>query len=60
MKFFIYGKTKEEMELSIKKYTKYIILSDEIPVGVISFDKKKTDSIILAVYVLYRHIKEKE
>jgi len=34
-----YGKTKEEMELSIEKYTKYIIMSDETPVGVISFHK---------------------
>ena len=42
-----YGKTKEEMELSIKKYTKYIILSDEIPVGVISFDKKENGQYYL-------------
>ena len=36
-----YGKTKEEMEFSIKKFTKYIIMNDEIPVGVISFNKKE-------------------
>ena len=36
-----YGRTKEEMELSIKNFTKYIIMGDDIPVGVISFDKKE-------------------
>lgn len=36
-----YGKKKEEMELSIKKGAKYIIICDDIPAGVIGFDKKE-------------------
>lgn len=35
-----YGKTKEQMELSIFKFPKYIIMKDGIPVGVISFENK--------------------
>lgn len=31
-----YGKTKEQMELSIIKFPKYIIIKDSIPIGVIS------------------------
>ncbi|WP_373263962.1 hypothetical protein [Hungatella hathewayi] len=36
-----YGKTKEAMELSIAGFPKYIILSKEVPVGVISLYTKK-------------------
>lgn len=36
-----YGKSKEEMALSLEKSTKYIVISDYNPVGVISFEKKK-------------------
>lgn len=35
-----YGKTKSQMELSILKSPKYIIIKDSIPVGVISFENK--------------------
>ncbi|MDE5592864.1 MAG: GNAT family N-acetyltransferase [Clostridiales bacterium] len=35
-----YGKTKEQMELSILEFSKYIILKDDIPVGAISFKNK--------------------
>jgi len=42
-----YGKTKEEMELSIKNFTKYIIMSDGTPVGVISFNKKEGEQYYL-------------
>ncbi|MDE7445256.1 MAG: hypothetical protein K2N15_06050, partial [Lachnospiraceae bacterium] len=35
-----YGKTKSQMELSILKFPKYIIIKDNIPVGVISFENK--------------------
>lgn len=35
-----YGKTKSQMEQSILKFSKYIIIYDSIPVGVISFDNK--------------------
>lgn len=35
-----YGKTKNQMELSILKFPKYIIIKDSIPVGVISFENK--------------------
>ena len=35
-----YGKTKSQMELSILKFPKYIIIKDSIPVGVISLEKK--------------------
>lgn len=34
-----YGKTKEEMELSIDNCDKYIIINKNIPVGVLSFKK---------------------
>lgn len=34
-----YGKTKEEMELSIENSIKYIILNDALPVGAISVSK---------------------
>lgn len=33
-----YGKTKDQMEQSILKCPKYIIINDSIPVGVISFE----------------------
>ena len=36
-----YGKTKEQMEQSIAKYPKYIIMNDGLPVGVISFENKE-------------------
>lgn len=42
-----YGKTKEEMELSIKKFIMYIIMSDNIPVGSISFNKKENGDYFL-------------
>lgn len=32
-----YGQTKEHMEQSIEDFTKYIVLKDNIPVGVLSF-----------------------
>lgn len=32
-----YGQTKEQMEQSIEDFTKYIVLNDNIPVGVLSF-----------------------
>ncbi len=35
-----YGKNKEQMELSIIKFHKYIIFKDNIPAGVISFENK--------------------
>ena len=35
-----YGKTKSQMELSILKFPKYIIIKDKIPVGAISFENK--------------------
>ena len=35
-----YGKTKEQMELSILRFPKYIIMKEHIPVGVISFVNK--------------------
>lgn len=35
-----YGKTKEQMINSIKRYAKYIIICDGIAVGAISFDNK--------------------
>ena len=35
-----YGKTKGQMELSILKCPKYIIIKDSIPVGVISLENK--------------------
>jgi ribosomal protein S18 acetylase RimI-like enzyme len=35
-----YGQTKEQMERSIADYTKYIVLSDNTPVGVLSFKDK--------------------
>lgn len=35
-----YGKTKEQMELSILEFSKYIIIKDGVPVGVISFKNK--------------------
>ena len=36
-----YGKTKEMMEESIRKYPKYIILCDHEPVGCVSYTKLK-------------------
>lgn len=42
-----YGKTKEQMELSILKFPKYIIMKDGIPVGVISFENKGKGSYYL-------------
>lgn len=39
-----YGKTKEQMERSILKFPKYIIIKDDIPVGVISFVNKGNGS----------------
>lgn len=42
-----YGKTKEMMEQSISNTTKFIIICDDIPVGVISC--KKTDEAIYEV-----------
>ena len=35
-----YGKTEDQMKLSILKFSKYIIEKDRIPVGVISFENK--------------------
>ena len=35
-----YGKTKNQMEQSILKFPKYIIIKDNIPVGVISLENK--------------------
>lgn len=35
-----YGKTTEQMELSIITFSKYIIFKDTIPVGVLSFENK--------------------
>ena len=32
-----YGQTKEQMEQSLENYTKYIVLSDNNPVGALSF-----------------------
>ena len=32
-----YGQTKDHMEQSIEDFTKYIVLKDYIPVGVLSF-----------------------
>ena len=32
-----YGQTKEQMEQSFEDFTKYIILSDDIPIGALSF-----------------------
>lgn len=42
-----YGKTKEQMELSILKFPKYIIIKDRIPVGVISFENKGNENYYL-------------
>lgn len=42
-----YGKTKEQMELSILKFPKYIIMKDGIPIGVISFENKGKGSYYL-------------
>lgn len=39
-----YGKTREQMERSILKFPKYIIIKDDIPVGVISFVNKGNGS----------------
>lgn len=36
-----YGKTKEDMELSIKNSAKYIVLNDGEPVGAISISEEK-------------------
>lgn len=35
-----YGKTREQMENSIQNVPKHIILKDEIPIGVLSFEDK--------------------
>lgn len=39
-----YGKTKEQMESSIRALSKYIVSKDGIPVGVISFENKGNGS----------------
>lgn len=39
-----YGKTKEEMEESIRNYPKFIIICDGNPVGVISCKKTENDT----------------
>lgn len=39
-----YGKTKEQMESSIRASSKYIVSKDGIPVGVISFENKGNGS----------------
>lgn len=36
-----YGRTRENMEISIEKYSKWIIYEDAIPVGVISVENRK-------------------
>ena len=35
-----YGQTKEQMEQSFEDFTEYIILSDDIPIGALSFKDK--------------------
>lgn len=35
-----YGRTKEKMELSIEQYPKDVILCDDVPVGVLSYQYK--------------------
>ncbi len=35
-----YGKTRERMEISIAMFPKYIVICDDIPVGVISIVNK--------------------
>ena len=35
-----YGRTKEKMELSILNYPKFIVVKDDEPIGVISFENK--------------------
>ena len=42
-----YGKSRAEMELSLEKSTKYIIICDNNPVGVISFDNKNDGNYYL-------------
>lgn len=39
-----YGKTKEQMESSVRAFSKYIVSKDGIPVGVISFENKGSGS----------------
>ena len=36
-----YGQTKEQMEQSFEDFTKYIILSDDIPIGALSFKNEE-------------------
>lgn len=43
-----YGKTKEQMELSILKFPKYITYKDSIPIGVISFENKGNGNYYLS------------
>ena len=45
-----YGKSREEMEASIEKSSKLIILLEDEPVGVISVARKGRGSIIWAVF----------
>ena len=40
-----YGKTKEQMELSIIKFPKYIIIKDSIPIGVISLEQYRNPEL---------------
>ena len=41
-----YGRTVEQMENSIESFPKEIVISDNIPVGVISVEKKVTEYTI--------------
>ena len=42
-----YGRTKEKMEQSIAEFPKYIIIKDNIPVGVLSFEDKGNETYYL-------------
>lgn len=42
-----YGKTKSQMEQSILKFPKYIIIKDSIPVGAISFVNRGTGATVI-------------
>ena len=53
-----YGKTKGQMEKSIRRYLKHIILSDNVPVGCVSCYKMDAGAMRSAACALFRRFKE--
>lgn len=55
-----YGRTISDMEKSIERFPKTIILCDKKPIGAISIQNKGNGNYILVIYVLFLNIRAKE